>query len=102
MTIGFFFWTKETPSLLFPHREDCLAVSVYWMSNPITQTPLQSLVAGSPLMTDEDHKKTRLLASYIPKLLLKSFMQNGSKPKLPHIDIIKGAVVFADISGRCF
>jgi hypothetical protein len=49
-------------------------------------------------MSEEDHRKTRLLASYVPKLLLKSFQQ-GTQLKLPHIDIIQGAVVFADISG---
>ena len=49
-------------------------------------------------MSEEDHRKTRLLASYVPRLLLKNVQANGTT-KVPNIDVIKGVVVFADISG---
>jgi hypothetical protein len=40
-----------------------------------------------------------LLASYIPKLVLKQYQTTPSKKTFPQIDVIKGACIFADISG---
>lgn len=50
-------------------------------------------------MNDEDHKVTRLLASYVPKLVLKQYQLKPDAIQLPFYTPSKSAVVFADISG---
>lgn len=48
---------------------------------------------------DEEQKKIRVLASYVPKLLLKRFQLAAQPVVPPLIELTTAAVLFADISG---
>lgn len=49
--------------------------------------------------SQDEQIKTRVLASYVPKILLKKYQLQPETLKLPTIEVISAAVVFADISG---
>lgn len=51
-------------------------------------------------LTEEEQRKIRVLASYVPKLVLKKFQLSASYVKPPFIENTMAAVLFADISGR--
>lgn len=50
-------------------------------------------------ISDDAQKNLRVLASYVPKLLLKKFQLSATPVNPPSIEMATAAVLFADISG---